>query len=110
MLFRSLGRYIEHYHPDYPTGYPNSNFPDPLAIEIGTGVSLAFHRDQGIPTGLSIQNPNAFYDLINSVGGPSPVNYPDSHAGDEIEYMMQIEQQSNNYAQRLKDEIGRAHV
>lgn len=98
-----LGRYIEHYHPDYPTGYPNSNFPDPLAIEIGTGVSLAFHRDQGIPTGLSIQNPNAFYDLINSVGGPSPVNYPDSHAGDEIEYMMQIEQQSNNYAQRLKD-------
>src|SRR5690554_7848093 len=75
-----LGRYIEHYHPDYPTGYPNSNFPDPLAIEIGTGVSLAFHRDQGIPTGLSIQNPNAFYDLINSVGGPSPVNYPDLHA------------------------------
>ena len=73
-----------------------------MAIEIGTGVSLAFHRDEGIPAGLSINNPDAFYDLINSVGGASPVNFPDSHAGDEIEYMMQIERQSNNYAARLK--------
>ena len=97
-----LGRYLEHYHPGYPTNYPNSTNPDPLAIEIGTGVSLAFHRDEGIPAGLSINNPNAFYDLINSVGGASPVNFPDSHAGDEIEYMMQIERQSNNYAARLK--------
>ncbi|HLV41879.1 MAG TPA: DUF1501 domain-containing protein [Brumimicrobium sp.] len=98
-----MGRYLEHYYPGYPTNYPNSTVPDPLAIEIGTGVSLAFHRDEGIPAGLSIENPNAFYNLINSVGVDSPLNFPDSHAGDEIEYMMQIEQQSNNYAQRLKD-------
>lgn len=98
-----MGRYLGHYFPDYPTNYPNASTPDPLAIEIGSGVSLAFHRDEGIPAGLSIQNPDAFYDLINSVGGQSPINFPDSHAGDEIEYMMQIEQQSNNYSQRLKD-------
>lgn len=98
-----LGRYLEHYYPGYPTNYPNSTVPDPLAIEIGTGVSLAFHREEGIPAGLSIENPDAFYNLINSVGGASPVNFPDSHAGDEIEYMMQIERQSNNYAGRLKN-------
>ncbi|HLW29342.1 MAG TPA: DUF1501 domain-containing protein [Brumimicrobium sp.] len=97
-----MGRYLEHHFPGYPDNYPNSTVPDPLAIEIGTGVSLAFHRDEGIPAGLSIENPNAFHDLINSVGGESPINFPDSHAGNEIEYMMQIERQSNNYADRLK--------
>lgn len=98
-----MGRYLEHYYPNYPTNYPNANYPDPLAIEIGTGVSLAFHRDEGIPAGLSIDNPDAFYNLINSVGVQPPINLPDSHAGDEIEYMMQIEKQSNNYAERLKN-------
>ncbi|NVK63006.1 MAG: DUF1501 domain-containing protein [Flavobacteriales bacterium] len=98
-----MGRYLDHYYPGYPTTYPNASVPDPLAIEIGTGVSLAFHRDQGIPAGLSIQNPDAFYDLINSVGVDLPTNFPNNHAGDEIEYMMQVEQQSNSYAQRLKD-------
>lgn len=97
-----MGRYLEHYYPGYPTNYPNSTVPDPLAIEIGTGVSLAFHRDEGIPAGLSIQNPDAFYDLINSVGVDSPINFPDSHAGDEIEYIMQMEQQSNKYSDRLR--------
>lgn len=98
-----MGRYFEHYHPNYPTGYPSATVPDPLALEMGTGVSLAFHRSQGIPAGLSIQNPDAFYALINSVGAEEPVNFPPTHAGDEIEYIMQIERQSNNYAQRLKD-------
>lgn len=98
-----MGRYFEHYHPDYPTNYPNADVPDPLALEIGTGVSLAFHRNQGIPAGLSIQNPDAFYDLINSVGADPPMNFPPTHAGDEIEYIMQIERQSNNYAERLRN-------
>lgn len=98
-----MGRYLDHYYPGYPISYPNPTVPDPLAIEIGTGVSLAFHRDQGIPAGLSIEDPNAFYDLINSVGVESPITFPDTHAGNEIEYMMQIEQQSNGYAERLKN-------
>lgn len=98
-----MGRYFEHYYPDYPIGYPSATVPDPLALEIGTGVSLAFHREQGIPAGLSIQNPDAFYNLINSVGAEEPTNFPPTHAGDEIEYIMQIERQSNNYAERLRD-------
>ncbi len=98
-----MGRYLDHLYPGYPTGYPSSQVPDPLAIEIGTGVSLAFHRNEGIPMGLSVQDPNAFYNLINSVGGELPISLPDTHAGDEIEYIMQIERQSNNYAERLRD-------
>ena len=98
-----MGRYLDYYYPGYPTNYPNPNIPDPLAIEIGTGVSLAFHRNDGIPAGLSIQDPVAFYNLINSVGVDPPITLPDTHAGDEIEYIMQIEKQANNYAERLKN-------
>lgn len=98
-----MGRYLDYLYPNYPTGYPNSNMPDPLAIEIGNGVSLAFHRALGIPVGLSVDNPTAFYNLINSVGVQPPISFPDSHAGDEIEYIMQMEQQANVYASRLKN-------
>jgi len=98
-----LGRYLDYYYPGYPTGYPNSSVPDPLALEIGYGISLAFHRGQGIPLGISVQDPDAFYNLINSVGVNPPITFPDSHAGDEIEYIMQMEQQANQYALRLKN-------
>lgn len=98
-----MGRYLDQIYPNYPDDYPSPSMPDPLAIEIGNGVSLAFHRDNGIPLGLSIQDPVAFYNLINSVGVAPPISFPDSYAGDEIEYIMQIEREANTYAGRLRD-------
>ena len=29
------GRYLDYEYPNYPIGYPNSDMPDPLAIQIG---------------------------------------------------------------------------
>lgn len=98
-----MGRYLDYTYPGYPDNYPSVQVPDPLAIEMGNGVSLAFHREQGIPAGLSITDPVGFFNLINSVGVDPPLNLPDTHAGDEIEYIMQIEKQANGYAERLKD-------
>jgi len=98
-----MGRYLDQVFPNYPDDYPSAAMPDPLAIEIGNGVSLAFHRDNGIPLGLSIQNPVAFYNLINSVGIVPPISIPDTYAGEEIEYIMQIEREANTYAGRLRD-------
>ena len=34
-----IGRFIESEHPDWPTAYPNQNYPDPLSIELGGGGS-----------------------------------------------------------------------
>ncbi len=34
-----LGRYYNNNHPNFPTGYPNNDFPDPLAITVGGNVS-----------------------------------------------------------------------
>jgi uncharacterized protein (DUF1501 family) len=98
-----MGRYLDYKFPGYPEEYPNAGMPDPLAIEIGNGVSLAFHRNNGIPTAISIQNPNQFYDLISNVGGEPPESIANTHYGEELKWIMDIEEKSNQYAGRLKE-------
>lgn len=97
-----IGRFLNHNYPSYPDGYPSEGDPDPLALEIGNTNSLAFHREVGIPIGLSIANPQAFYDLINSVGIDPPVEFPDSYYGEELAYLMGMEDKAMGYAERLK--------
>jgi len=71
---------------------------------MGNSMSLAFHREDGIPIGLNIASPQAFYDLISGVGNYNLTFYrPDGHAGDELEYLWQFQDMSNLYAGRLKD-------
>lgn len=98
-----MGRYLDHQYPDYPDAYPSEDMPDPLGIEIGTGVSLAFHRASGIPTSIAIADPNQFYNLVKGVGGDPPASVADTYYGKELEYIIGIEEQSNKYADRLKD-------
>lgn len=98
-----MGRYLDHEFPGYPDDYPITDMPDPLAIEIGNGVSLAFHRNNGIPTAISIQNPEQFYDLITNVGGAPPEYIANTHYGEELQWIMDIEEKSNQYAERLKE-------
>lgn len=98
-----MGRYLDHEYPGYPEAFPNAQMPDPLAIEIGNGVSLAFHRNNGIPTAISIQNPEQFYDLITNVGGLPPESITNTYYGQELKWIMDIEEKSNQYAGRLKE-------
>lgn len=99
-----MGRFLDHEYPGYPDEYPTMEMPDPIAIEMGNSMSLAFHRDDGIPIGLNIANPEAFYQLISGVGNYNLTFYrPDGHAGDELEYLWQFQDMSNLYAERLKN-------
>ena len=102
--FRSgwIGRWLNYEYPGYPDNYPSAQYPDPLALELGNTNSLAFHRENGIPIGLSIANPQAFYDLISSVGIIPPINFPDSYYGDELAFLMEMEKKAESYAERLK--------
>ncbi len=97
------GRYLDRRFPNYPTGFPNNDMPDPPGLEFGSHVvSLGFHRQTGIPMGLSLSNdPTDFYNSISGVGGPLPANFPASDYGRELEYLVQMEQSTNEYAQRL---------
>ncbi len=96
-----MGRWLNHEYPGYPDAYPSDTMPDPIGIELSGTLSLAFHRENGIPIGLNIGSPDQFYELINGVGINAPYQFPDSHAGNELEYIMQFEKKSNEYAERL---------
>jgi len=98
-----MGRYLDNIYPGYPDAYPSENMEDPIGIELSGTLSLAFHRENGIPIGLNIGSPEQFYQLINSVGVDPPIAFPDSHAGDELRYIMEFEKKSNQYAGRLKE-------
>jgi uncharacterized protein (DUF1501 family) len=98
-----MGRFLDHEYPGYPNGYPNETMRDPIGIEMGNILSIAFHREEGIPMGINIQNPEQFYQLITTVGVEPPILYPDSHAGNELRYLMELEKKSNQYAGRLKE-------
>jgi uncharacterized protein (DUF1501 family) len=98
-----MGRYLDNIYPGYPDAYPSETMLDPIGIELSGTLSLAFHRENGIPIGLNIGSPEQFYQLINSVGVDPPIAFPNSHAGDELRYIMEFEKKSNQYAGRLKE-------
>lgn len=91
------GRYLDYEYPNYPTGYPNSNMPDPLAIQIGGLTSLTL---QG-PTrkmGMSITNPTSFYNLIAGTNDYAP----NTRAGKELTYVRNINRQTQGYASVIR--------
>ncbi len=101
-----MGRFLDHTYPGYPDAYPNDDMPDPLGIELSGTQSLAFHTETSIPNGLSFYSPEGFFELINSTGNyqtQPPIVFPDSHAGDELRYIMEFEAKNNQYAPRLRD-------
>ena len=87
------GRYLNYEYPNFPTGYPNVNTPDPLAIQIGSTTSLT---SQGpvVNMAMSITNPTSFYNLLN--GTTDPV--PDTPAGKELKYVRLVSQQTQKYS------------
>src|SRR5690606_5478651 len=98
-----MGRFLNVTYPGYPDSYPSDTMKDPIGIELSGTLSLAFHRENGIPIGLNVGSPEQFYNLISSVGVDPPIAFPDSYAGDELRYIMEFEKKSNQYAGRLRD-------
>ena len=65
------GRYLDYQYPNFPTGYPNANMKDPLAIQIGSATSLTM-QGPAVNMAMSISNTSNFYNLINGVQDPAP--------------------------------------
>lgn len=87
-----LGRYLDEAYPGFPQNYPNSTMPDPLAIQIGSGVSTML-QGQNYNMGMSISNLNSFYNIVNGTVDPAP-NTP---AGHELTFVRYIAQQTQTY-------------
>lgn len=87
-----LGRYLDDAYPNYPVGYPNASMPDPLAIQIGTGVSTVL-QGANINPGMAISGISSFYNIITGNVDPAP-NTP---AGHELTFIRYIAQQTQQY-------------
>jgi len=92
------GRYLNYEYPNYPIAYPNTEMPDPLAIELGWNGSLIF-QGQSASMGMVINSADDFYNLIQEEVEPAP----DTNAGERIEHIRLIAQQSQVYGQVVKD-------
>lgn len=92
------GRYLNNEFPNFPNGYPTTEMPDPLAIQIGAVTTLTC-QGPVVNMGMSITDPNSFYNLVNGVQDPT-TNDP---MGFELGYIRDIARQTNRYAQRIKN-------
>ncbi|MBW7914635.1 MAG: DUF1501 domain-containing protein [Taibaiella sp.] len=98
-----LGRHLDEEYPGYPAGYPNTNMPDPLAIQIGAGISNLL-QGENANLGMAIASLNSFYNIINSTVDPAP-NTP---AGHELTFIRYIKQQTEVYTKVIQNAAGLA--
>ena len=93
-----LGRLAEHEHPEFPETYPNSKYPDPLAIELGYSNSLLLTGATTFP-GFIPGSPENINNIINEFDS----SYPNTYAGDKLNYVQIIAKQSNLYSSVVRD-------
>jgi uncharacterized protein (DUF1501 family) len=92
------GRYLNYEYPNFPGGYPTPEMPDPLAVQIGSTTSLTL-QGPSVNMGMSITNPNSFYNLVS--GTTDPV--PNTQAGKELKFVRLVNQQTQKYSTVVKN-------
>ncbi len=103
-----MGRFLNTAYPGL-YGNPIPEFPDPLGIQLGDRKpSLGFYNDEGLymATNLSQQDPNGLYDSIQGIGTAEHSPLPNSEYGQQIAHIMQVENNTNIYAQRVTNVFG----
>ena len=93
-----LGRYLNFEYPNFPIDYPNDFMPDPLGIEIGYNLSIAF-QGPASSMGMVVADPTWFYNLLNDEVQPAP----DTKSGDKLEYIRLITKQSQVYGKVITE-------
>lgn len=98
-----LGRYLGETYSGYPVNYPNSSMPDPLAIQIGTGVSPVVQGPQ-VSMGMAISDINSFYNIVNGTVDPAPA----TPGGHELTFIRYIAQQTQTYTSVIQTAAGKS--
>jgi uncharacterized protein (DUF1501 family) len=92
-----IGRYLNIEYPNFPTGYPSAQMPDPLAIQIGSVASLAT-QGPSMPMAMTISDPKTFYNFLDEIGDQAP-NTP---WGKELTYIRMIMGQTEKYGDVIR--------
>jgi uncharacterized protein (DUF1501 family) len=96
------GRYLGVEYPNFPNGYPNTQMPDPVAIQIGSVTSVAL-QGPVINMGMSISDPTGFYNFLDGVEDP----VPDTPWGKELQYIRMVTEQTQLYSAVLREAAGK---
>jgi len=92
-----IGRYLNDQFANFPSGYPNSTMPDPLAIQIGSVTSLTL-QGPAASMGMSITNATQFYNLVKGIQDPTA----STPSGKELAYIRLVAQQTQQYTTVIK--------
>lgn len=92
-----MGRYLDQKYTGFPDGYPNTDYPDPPAIQIGYLISPAFQGAEA-SLAMSITDPKSFYQFVSGTVDPAP-NTP---AGHELTFLRLVAQQTQAYTAVIK--------
>lgn len=75
--------------------------PDPIAIEVSSAASIALSDPIYTYHGFNVEDPEAFYNLVNGFPSNNSNGLPVGYMKDEILYILGVEQITNNYANQL---------
>jgi len=89
-----VGRHFDEIHPEYPYGYPNSDFPDPFALTMGSVISMTC-QGAAVNYSLAIEDPFRLFPLAQGAGTDTP-NTP---YGKELEFLQTSIAQTNAYSE-----------
>jgi len=92
-----LGRALDIKYPNFPTDYPSTDMPDPLAIQIGSTLPFIL-QGENINMGYSVTDPNSLLNVINSITDPAPNN----DYGQELTFLRLMKDQSNVYRSAIQ--------
>lgn len=95
-----MGRALGAMYPDVK-GTPIPDMLYPLGIQIGDPYpSLGFHTETEHQNSINLygQDPDGFYSLVQTIGGAPLPNVPDSEYGDELRYIMGVEDSVDQYS------------
>jgi uncharacterized protein (DUF1501 family) len=96
-----LGRYLEQSYENFPIGFPNSKYQDPLAIQISSISSTTFNTS-GPSGALAIQNPDTFSKIVGEKPTVELGELPATPAGKYTAFIRQQQTSSVAYAGQLK--------
>jgi uncharacterized protein (DUF1501 family) len=97
------GRALQAMFPDV-MGTPIPDMLYPLGIQVGDpNPSLGFHTETEHQNVINLygQDPDGFYSLVQTIGGAHLLNVPDSEYGDEIKYIMGVEDSVDQYSEYI---------
>ena len=95
-----VGRFMELNYAD------ELNAAYPLAVQIGSkSIALDFigSHNHGMAINITGQDPSGFYSVLSGLSGQAPQFFPNSHYGTELEYIVGVDNLSNQYSQYISN-------